>query len=135
MHRHVLVVDDDPEIRSILATVMQWDGYEVLTADDGETALEMMRASPDPLVVTLDLRMRQHSGLAVLEAVAADDALAQRHAIVLVTGVRGLALQDRVRVLRDQLGIPLIEKPLDLRELLDAVEEVQQRREVEGGNA
>jgi CheY-like chemotaxis protein len=127
MHQQVLVVDDDPEVRSILSSVMRWEGYDVLTARDGSAALELMRACPEPLVVTLDLRMRPHDGLAVLEAVAADKALAQRHAIVLVTASVGMAMHARVQALCDQLAIPLVWKPFDVRELLEAVADAEQR--------
>ena len=127
MRRRVVVVEDDPEFRSILASVMQWEGYPVLTAEDGDAALDLLRTNDDPLVVTLDLRMRRYGGLAVLEAVAADDALAQRHAIILATGAMDIATNTRVRALCDQLRIPVIWKPFDLRELLDAVAAAQQR--------
>jgi CheY-like chemotaxis protein len=128
MHPQVLVVDDDPTFRSILSTAMRWAGYRVETTDDGGPALRLLRATPEPMVVTLDIGMRQHGGIEVLEAVAADEALARRHGLVVVTGAVGVAQHGRVRDLRDQLQVPLIEKPFDLRHLLDTVRQIEQRQ-------
>ncbi len=79
-----------------------------------------MRASRDRLVVLLGLMMPYVDGEAVLEAVAADEELANRHAIIMVTASNATA--GRVAELREQLSVPLIPKPFKFEEILDAVE-------------
>lgn len=58
----VLVVDDDPDIRTLIAWDLSQDGHEVHTARDGEEALEsILRVRPD--VVLLDWMMPKLNGL------------------------------------------------------------------------
>ena len=116
----VLVVDDDVAIRKMLSEVLTLEGYTVQTAEHGGIALEMMRASRDRLVVLLGLVMPYVDGEAVLEAVAADEALATCHAIIMVTASN--ASMGRVAELRERLGVPLIPQPFKVEEILDAVE-------------
>ncbi|HLF39993.1 MAG TPA: response regulator, partial [Acidimicrobiia bacterium] len=63
----VLVVDDDPENRDVLARWLKRLGYSVLQAVDGAEALEVLRAQPVDLML-LDLRMPGLDGFGVLEA-------------------------------------------------------------------
>ena len=61
----VLVADDDPVARDLLAEVLVKEGYRVLAAGDGAAAVELARASPIDLAF-IDLRMPEMDGLAVL---------------------------------------------------------------------
>lgn len=119
--QHVLVVDDDPNTRRMLAEVLTLEGYRVQTAVHGGPALDIMCASPEPLIVTLGLIMPEVTGMDVLEAVAVDPAFTRRHAIV-VSGAQYLATTGRGQVLRVQLGASFVPKPFTAAEQqLDAV--------------
>ncbi len=63
----ILVVDDEPGIRLMLSAALRREGYEVLVASDGQTALTMLEAAPVDLVVT-DIRMSQMTGIELLDA-------------------------------------------------------------------
>ena len=63
--RRVLVVDDEPHIRTVLRGYLQADGFEVSEAADGEAALAAMREKPPDLVL-LDVMMPGIDGLEVL---------------------------------------------------------------------
>ena len=54
--RRVLVVDDDPDIRGLLVSVLEDDGYEAESAGDGQAALAILERWPADVVV-LDLMM------------------------------------------------------------------------------
>ena len=131
----VLVVDDAPATRAILSEVLTLEGYSVQTAEHGGPALEIMRASHEHLLITLGLMMPVVDGWAVLEAVAADGALAQRHAIIMVTGSVGAAAKGPVAALREQLGVPLVAKPFTVAQLLDALEEAERGWTLRFGDA
>jgi len=61
----ILVVDDDPDLRSMLCRLLENDGYQVESADCGTAAWEHLRTQPCDLVVT-DHHMAGLSGLGLL---------------------------------------------------------------------
>ena len=63
--RRVLVVDDEPHIRTVLRGYLQADGYEVTEAADGEAAMVEIRDNPPDLVL-LDVMLPGIDGLEVL---------------------------------------------------------------------
>jgi nitrogen regulation protein NR(I) len=68
---HVLIVDDELNIRRVLAAMLKREGYEVSTAADGEQALAVLHKAPVHVVVT-DLVMPRLGGLELLQRVGAD---------------------------------------------------------------
>jgi DNA-binding response OmpR family regulator len=69
---HILVVDDEPDVRDLLSKFLTRRGYNVHTAGDGEAAIEAIR-DDHPDIVLLDLRLPKIDGLSVLEHVRAED--------------------------------------------------------------
>ena len=118
----LLVVDDDRSIRATLRAVLEDEGYTVLEANDGETALALLRASYGQLVVLLDLRMPGIDGADVLDAVAADPRLTRQNAYILITA-NSHSIPASTLQLLDRLSVPVVPKPFDLDMLLDAVTE------------
>jgi signal transduction histidine kinase/DNA-binding response OmpR family regulator len=88
----VMIVDDDPHARSLLAAMVRRDGYRVLEAADGEMALKLAREW-HPNAVTLDVLMPGIDGWAVLAELKSDPDLAETP-IIIVTMLddRGLAI-------------------------------------------
>lgn len=123
---HVLVVDDDLEIRETLRFALEDAGYAVMEAAGGEAALAAVRSSADPLVVLLDRIMPQPDGEAVLAAVQSEKSLAVRHAYVLVTASPARISPQFADVL-SSLSAPVVEKPFDVDQLLATVEQVSSR--------
>src|SRR6202050_2514121 len=70
--KQVLIVDDEPNLRKILSAQLSRDGYEVMTAEDGEQGLAALREHHIDLVIT-DLKMPKVDGMTLLhEALALD---------------------------------------------------------------
>src|SRR5258707_12079708 len=63
--KQVLIVDDEPNLRKILAAQLSRDGYDVLLAEDGEQGLSLLREHHIDLVVT-DLKMPKIDGMTLL---------------------------------------------------------------------
>jgi DNA-binding response OmpR family regulator len=63
---HILIVDDDPSLRRMLARSLRLSGFTSLEASDGNAALQVAQDA-HPAAVLLDLMMPGESGLAVLE--------------------------------------------------------------------
>ncbi len=78
----ILVVDDALTSRVILRTVFAGE-YEVLDAENGRRAMEILHARPDVAVVVLDIIMPEMDGFAVLCAMRANEALRQIPVIVM----------------------------------------------------
>jgi CheY-like chemotaxis protein len=73
----VLVVEDDPDIREVLADVLGRRGFATLTASNGREALDVVhRAGVRPAAIVLDLMMPEMDGEAFLAAKACDLLLA-----------------------------------------------------------
>ncbi len=70
--KQVLIVDDEPNLRKILAAQLSRDGYDVMTAEDGEQGLQMLRDHHIDLVVT-DLKMPKVDGMTLLREALRED--------------------------------------------------------------
>lgn len=112
-HVRVLVVDDDPSIRSLVRDVLQEAGLRTSEATDGKTALELLAGDDQPTVVLLDQYMLQLSGVEVADAIAQNESLARRCTCILLTGSA-----DGLSLLTD---LPILSKPFELDTLVDAV--------------
>jgi CheY-like chemotaxis protein len=64
---HILVVDDEPEIRDFCAVALREAGHQVVLADNGQSALDIHRIKPQD-VVLLDMFMPIKDGLETLKA-------------------------------------------------------------------
>ncbi len=70
--KQVLIVDDEPNLRKILSAQLSRDGYDVLTAEDGEQGLQILREHHIDLVVT-DLKMPKVDGMTLLREALRED--------------------------------------------------------------
>ena len=66
----VLVVDDEPTVREVVASDLRRDGHDVAEAGDGNTALELLESDPPDLLV-LDMMLPGVNGLDILRRVRA----------------------------------------------------------------
>jgi CheY-like chemotaxis protein len=82
----ILVADDDPDVMAVIVDTLEPEGYRILTAADGESALRIAReARPD--IVVLDWMMPGLDGLSVCRALRQDaDPEVARMPVVLITG-------------------------------------------------
>lgn len=128
MNRRVLVVDDDPQILRALRAGLAVEGYDVVTAGNGETALDVAAASRVDLVV-LDLELPGIDGVEVVGRLRG-----WTEVPVLVLSAHE-ALGDRVRAL-DAGADDYVSKPFAMEELGARLRAVMRRsREDEGGGS
>ena len=116
----VLVVDDDRNLRRLVAAVLEAEGYDVLKAQNGIEALSFMCTTSQPLVVLLDLQMPQLGGAGVLGAVTADKKLTTRNRYLLMTG-HSRNLPVALANLLVSLHVPVLAKPFKVDQLLEMV--------------
>lgn len=113
--RPVLLVDDDPVLRTLLRTTLPADAYDVLEASDGGIAVRLMQAST-PALVVLDWQLPVRSGADVLGEI-------KRHRpelpVLILTGEH----DPEARQHAEELGADaFLTKPFSPLELLQAID-------------
>ncbi len=123
----ILVVDDEPSIRRTLREILEYEGFTVEEAVDGDEALEKMAANHYD-VVMLDVKMPKRDGMEVLE-VARDEM--PEVPIIMISGHGTI----ETAVEATKLGaFDFLEKPPDLNRLLVTVRNALDRGELEVAN-
>ena len=110
----ILIVDDEPEMRSLLTDILSDKGYRIDTAVDGVAALQMVVAAPPDLVL-LDVDMPRLRGV---EALVAIHGLAPATKVIMISGKADA--QEARRALAAG-AFDYITKPFDLTYLDEAV--------------
>jgi two-component system, OmpR family, alkaline phosphatase synthesis response regulator PhoP len=126
--RPILVVDDDAKIVRLVRTYLEREGFRVVTAGDGTSALEAV-ARHRPCVAVLDLMLPEIDGLAIIRALRSQD----DETPVLVLSARG-ALADRIRGL-EQGADDYLPKPFSPAELVLRVKSLLRRAPGDGDEA
>ena len=121
-NKTILVADDETHILHVVSLKLRNAGYRVLTARDGQEALEIAIAEKPDLLIT-DYQMPQLSGLELCQKLKQDPATRSIPAIMLTARGYHLEPQDT-----EQNGIlRMLSKPFSPRHLLATVNEVLQR--------
>ena len=115
----VLIVDDDAEIRTVLATFLSDTGYPVWQASDGQEALEVLLYEQG-WVILLDWNMPRLDGAGVLEQLADNPALREGNTVIVMSATLGFRLEQLWRF----AGVvaATVTKPFDLDEVLALVQ-------------
>lgn len=86
MPKKILVVDDEADVVRYFKTLLEDNGYQVITAQDGAEAMEKVR-SERPDLVTLDITMPNESGVRAYRAIKESQEFKQIP-VLIVTGVQ-----------------------------------------------
>lgn len=111
----ILIVDDDAGQRSLLSSFLKGQGFEIVTADSGERALETLQGGGFSMMIS-DVRMPGISGLETLQRAREQNALLP---VLLVTAYADI--REAVGAMRDG-AVNYLAKPIDLDELLASVQ-------------
>jgi CheY-like chemotaxis protein len=111
------VVEDEADIREIVATALAAEGFQVYQADTGARALELLREIPHPSLILADLMMPVMNGWELIKALSRDDRLATLPVVVISAVDEG-----------SPQGFRRVRKPFDLDELIRIVSELCLRR-------
>lgn len=116
MTSRVLVVDDEPPVRALIARILSRHGYDVDDAADGQEAIEKIDAGPYDAIV-LDLMMPKIDGFGVISHLAEHrpEMVAK---IVVATAFPRAALDQRIHHV-----CHVISKPFEITELLQNIAE------------
>ena len=113
--RCLLIIEDDDAIRETLRTVLELEGYSVLSAENGRQGLEVLmqngRNGRSPCLILLDLMMPVMNGWEFMAALKRSDGFASVPILVLT------AVSERARIKE----YPVMKKPVDLDLLMTAI--------------
>lgn len=119
--RRCLIVDDEAALRTLLRRLMEADGFECWEAPSGEAALEIVRATPIPLLLA-DYHMPQMNGGELLRVVQRES---PDTAVVMITAVSDVDLA--VRCL-EAGALDYLTKPFGIEEVRARVSQALERR-------
>ncbi|MEM9656181.1 MAG: response regulator transcription factor [Actinomycetota bacterium] len=120
MPQRILVVDDEPEIRRLVASYLIDDGFHVEELDNGRTALERLRRTPPLDLVILDVRMPELDGIDTLRELRR---FSDIHVIMLTA-----AAEETDRLIGLSVGADdYVTKPFSPREVVARVKAVLRR--------
>ena len=120
--KRILVVDDEIYIVHILEFTLTMEGYEVLTAADGEEALRRIEQDRPDLIV-LDIMMPKMDGYEVLRRIRTDEEFKSLPVILLSAKGRPIDRETGLEIGADDY----IVKPFSPRRLLEKIQDLLQR--------
>ncbi len=115
--QHILVIDDEPALRTLLRNYLESEGYSVCMAQDGQQALRLFEEYRADLIIT-DIFMPEQDGLEVIAT------MRQRRPGLPIIAISGGGRMDKRDVLHiaKSLGAKCVmPKPLELEDLLAAI--------------
>lgn len=112
---HILLIDDEPDLRECIAELLEGEGYKVTQAENGKAGLEMLKSGELPKIIVLDYMMPVMDGKTFCETAAKDDRVSKIPIILLtaanvpedISGTMNIAAQ--------------LEKPIHIDKFLAAV--------------
>jgi two-component system chemotaxis response regulator CheY len=108
----ILVVEDDKDIRGAIISLLESEGYNTESAENGKEALEKLSVIPKPCLVLLDMMMPIMNGREFLDTVMKDATLAPLPILVVS------AIADRTNT---EGSIGFLKKPIDINVVLNVV--------------
>ncbi len=114
---HILIVDDEADLRTLLRHILTAQGYQITDAEDGEEAIELIKRQKFDIAL-LDIQMPNINGIQVLKYIK--DHSPQTKAVML-TGYADLkhAMEAKEFGARDFIG-----KPYKLEDVLSTIEHI-----------
>lgn len=121
--KHVLVVDDEDEIRHMLRLLLEASGYMVSEACNGQECIAMANANP-PDAIILDVMMPKMNGGKVARTLKKNEATS----LIPIIMLTGLDEKKYMKAALWELGVDFyVVKPADPEDILDKVEQAVKR--------
>jgi CheY-like chemotaxis protein len=118
----ILVIDDEPDTLTFFSSLLEDNGYNILTADNGEAGLQQLQKQiPD--LITLDVTMPEMSGVEYYRKLRTTEEW-KEIPIIMITGVS----DDFKKFISSRKSVPppdgYLSKPVDPDEMLGLVSEI-----------
>jgi CheY-like chemotaxis protein len=111
---YILVVEDDRDLREILGESLELEGYDVVSAEHGQAALQKLETGPRPCLILLDLMMPVMDGWAFRQEILKHPTLADIPVVIMTA-----AGAERAKTIPSD-GV--LHKPLAMDAVIEAVQ-------------
>ena len=118
--KHILVIDDEEPVRTLLRNYLESEGYSVCMARDGKQALQLFAKYHADLIIT-DVFMPEKDGLEVLAALRQNGATLP---VIAISGGGRMRMDDVLRIAQSLGATRVLDKPIALDLLLETVQEL-----------
>lgn len=115
MAKKILIVDDEPVVRTTIRRLLEGEGYKVVEAADGTEVLDLIAEERVDLVI-LDIHMPKLDGIALI------DDIRDEHPALPIVVISGDAQEHRARLALERGACDFLGKPLDFDYLQKTVE-------------
>lgn len=115
---HILIVEDEPDLRDTLKDLLEVHGFLVVTAANGADGLRQLQDGGDPCLILLDLMMPVMNGWEFLETLKSE----HRHLLEKIP-VAVLSAAAEIGDIERQYGCRILKKPVDIRQLVAIAKE------------
>jgi two-component system, cell cycle sensor histidine kinase and response regulator CckA len=121
VRRRILIIDDDRPVAAAIA--FELNTHDVVVAESGREALELLRREKNYDVILCDLMMPEVTGMDVYDSIRASDPFLLERLVMMTGG----AFTTQARRFVDEVNTPLIEKPFETGQLLALVDSMMRR--------
>jgi two-component system phosphate regulon response regulator PhoB len=124
MAKKILIIDDEPDMVTFLSTLLEDNGYDIVTAADGEEGFEKTKAEK-PDLISLDLLMPNKTGIKMYRELRKDEEI-KDIPVIMVTGfgrddVPSMDFKQWIQQRAIKPPEAYIEKPVDKDVLLNEI--------------
>jgi len=119
--QRVLIVDDEPILRTLMADILRRNGFQAVAVENGTEALRVLQNDGAFSLILSDIHMPKMDGMGLLRALQRD----YPHIPVLMTSVHSTS--DHVRLLLREGASAYLPRPFTARQLVDAANEAINR--------
>ncbi len=117
-HRKILIIDDEANIRKLIAVNLIARGYEVIEAEDGQEGLALLRDAA-PAILLLDIKLPDMSGWEILKTMK-DNPLYRPIPVIVITASLGITDYE---LYKNENLRKILKKPISIQELTEEVKE------------
>lgn len=121
---HILIIDDDVAVREVVRAMLNSEGFEVLTAADGQEGLRLIKNNPEIQMVITDLIMPGKEGMETISELKRD----YPHIKILAMSGGGRITAENYLHLAAQIGADsVLKKPFVKQELLKGMQSILEK--------
>lgn len=111
--QQILIVEDERDARDALKEILEMEGFDVATAENGQIGLELLQTSKEPCLIFLDLMMPVMNGWEFLEALRHQ----QKHVLATIPVVVVSAIAD-LSAAQEKYNCDFMKKPVNVQSLV-----------------